>query len=212
MIGFNLSSDIIITLLNLNSFNIFIEELVNYLISYNFSKKSVLTHLNIKVLKKINSFNTELKIVLRNLFSIKIKSLTELKLFTDIIIDNKAKYIYLMEILRNNWIPFYTITLNEISRKTITKFNKLKENIPFLVPRSLEKMIFKENELKAKKKDCNFYVNEDMFYALKYLFTYRYTNSTLGFFEIKNIIFTILKYIYLTSNINLSHKLEESTH
>ena len=49
-----------------------------------------------------------------------------------------------------------------------------------------------------------------MFYALKYLFTYRYTNSTLGFFEIKNIIFTILKYIYLTSNIKISHKLEES--
>ena len=187
-----------------------LEELVNYLISYNFSKKSVLTHLNIKILKKINSFNTELKIVLRNLFNIKIKSLTELKLFTDIIIDNKAKYIYLMEILSNNWIPFYTITLNEISSKTITKFSKLKENIPFLVPRSLEKMIFKENELKAKKKDCNFYVNEEMFYALKYLFTYRYTNSTLGFFEIKNIIFTILKYIYLTSNIKISHKLEES--
>ena len=117
-----------------------------------------------------------------------------------------------MEILRNNWIPFYTITLNEISKKTITKFNKLKENIPFLVPRSLEKMMFKENELKAKKKDCNFYVNEEMFYVLKYLFTYRYTNSTLGFFEIKNIIFTILKYIYLTSNIKISHKLEEPLH
>ena len=186
------------------------KELVNYLISYNFSKKSVLTNLSIKILKKINSFSTELKIILRNLFSIKIKNLTEIKLFTDIIIDNKAKYIYLMEILRNNWIPFYTITLNEISNKTITKYNILKQNLSFLVPRSLETKIFKENELKAKKKDCNFYVNEEMFYVLKYLFTYRYTNSTLGFFEIKNIIFTILKYIYLTSNIKISHKLEES--
>ena len=187
-----------------------LEELVNYLNSYIFCKRSALTHLSIKILKKINSFNTELKIILRNLFSIKIKSLRELKLFSDIIIENKAKYIYLMEILSNNWIPFYTITLNEISNKTITKFNKLKENIPFLVPRSLEKIIFKENELKEKKKDCNFYVNEDMFYALKYLFTYRYTNCTLGFFEIKNIIFTILKYIYLASDIKISHKLEES--
>ena len=186
------------------------KELVNYLISYNFSKKSVLTNLSIKILKKINSFSTELKIILRNLFSIKIKNLTEIKLFTDIIIDNKAKYIYLMEILRNNWIPFYTITLNEISNKTITKYNILKQNLSFLVPRSLETKIFKENELKAKKKDSNFYVNEEMFYVLKYLFTYRYTNSTLGFFEIKNIIFTILKYIYLTSNIKILHKLEES--
>ena len=187
-----------------------LEELVNYLNSYNFSKKSALTHLSIKIHKKINSFNTELKMILRNLFSIKIRSLTELKLFTDIIIDNKAKYFYLMEILKNNWIPFYTITLNELSNKTIAKFNKLKENISFLVPRSLEKMIFKENELKVKKKDYNFYVNEEMFYALKYLFTYRYTNSTLGFIEIKNIIFTILKYIYLTSNAKITHKLEDS--
>jgi hypothetical protein len=184
--------------------------LVNYLVSPDFSKKSVLTHLNIKILKKINSFNTELKIILRNLFNIKIRRLTNLKLFTDIIIDNKAKYIYLMEILRNNWIPFYTITLNEISNKTITKYNSLKENIPFLVPRSIETKIFKENELKEKKKDSNFYLNEEMFYFLKYLFTYRYTNNTLSFFEIKNIIFTILKYIYLTSNIKISHKLEES--
>ena len=186
------------------------EELVNYLISYNFSKKSALTHLSIKILKKINYFSTELKMILRNLFSIKIKNLTELKLFTDIIIDNKAKYIYLMEILRNNWIPYYTITLNEISNNTISKYNKLKQNLPFLVPRSLETKIFKENELKAKKKDSNFYVNEEMFYALKYLFTYRYTNNTLGFFEIKNIIFIILKYIYLTSNIKILHKLDQS--
>ena len=49
-----------------------------------------------------------------------------------------------------------------------------------------------------------------MFYALKYLFTYRYTNNTLGFFEIKNIIFIILKYIYLTSNIKILHKLDQS--
>ena len=74
--------------LDLITFN----KLVEYLTTYNFSINSVLKNLSIKLLNKITSFNTEVKLILRKLFNIKIKTLLEIKLFTNIIIYNRAKY------------------------------------------------------------------------------------------------------------------------
>ena len=183
------------------------KKLVNYLTSYNFSNKSNLKKLNIKLLNKITAFNTDIKIILRNLFNIKIKNLLELTLFTNIIIDNKVKYIQLINILKYNWIPSYLITLNEESNEIITSFNFIKKNILFLITYSMEKNIFKEIEIKNKRKDGIYQKNDEIFWILKYIFNCRY--NILNYFEIKYLIFTILKYLYLTSDIKLSHKIEK---
>ena len=188
------------------------DKLVNYLTSYNFSINSALERLNIKLLNKITSFNTEIKVILRKLFNIKIKTLLELGLFTNLIINNKANYSYLIKILKYNWIQTYTIILNDESNKIIHINNNLKNDLSFLVPSTLENIVFKETFLKEKKREKNNQKkdqNDEIFWILKYLFICRYSNNKLSFFEVQNLSFTILQFLYLTSNVKLLHKIEE---
>jgi hypothetical protein len=188
------------------------DKLVNYLTSYNFSINSALERLNIKLLNKITSFNTEIKVILRKLFNIKIKTLLELGLFTNLIINNKANYSYLIKILKYNWIQTYTIILNDESNKIIHINNNLKKDLSFLVPSTLENIVFKETFLKEKKREKNNQKkdqNDEIFWILKYLFICRYSNNKLSFFEVQNLSFTILQFLYLTSNVKLLHKIEE---
>ena len=188
--------------------------LVNYLTSYEFSIKSLLTNLNIKLLNNITYFNTKIKIILRKLFDIKIKTLLELKFFSNLIIDNKINYFYLIKILKYNWIPSYVITLNKKSEEISLSFNWIKKDVDFLISCSIEKKIYKEIDLNLNKKDKNDQkndINDEVFWMLKYIFYCRYSNFKLNFLEIKSIIFGILKYLYLTSNIKLSHNIEESS-
>jgi hypothetical protein len=188
------------------------DKLVNYLTSYNFSINSALERLNIKLLNKITSFNTEIKVILRKLFNIKIKTLLELGLFTNLIINNKANYSYLIKILKYNWIQTYTIILNDESNKIIHINNNLKNDLSFLVPSTLENIVFKETFLKEKKREKNNQKkdqNDEIFWILKYLFICRYSNNKLSFFEVQNLSFTILQFLYLTSEVKLLHKIEE---
>ena len=188
------------------------DKLVNYLTSYNFSINSALERLNIKLLNKITSFNTEIKVILRKLFNIKIKTLLELGLFTNLIINNKANYSYLIKILKYNWIQTYTIILNDESNKIIHINNNLKNDLSFLVPSTLENIVFKETFLKEKKREKNNQKkdqNDEIFWILKYLFICRYSNNKLSFFEVQNLSFTILQFLYLTSNVKLLHNIEE---
>ena len=186
------------------------EELVKYLTSYEFSNKSVLTSLSIKLLKKVSNFNTKIKLILRKLFEIKIKSLLELKLFSNLIINNKVGYIYLIKIIKNNWIPSYVITLNEKSDEICSIFNFLQNEAEFLVSCSIEKQIFYNIPIiKKDKNDQKYDINDEIYWILKYIFYCRYTDYHLNFLEVKNIIFSILKYLYMTSKIKLSHKIEE---
>jgi hypothetical protein len=188
------------------------DKLVNYLTSYNFSINSALERLNIKLLNKITSFNTEIKVILRKLFNIKIKTLLELGLFTNLIINNKANYSYLIKILKYNWIQTYTIILNDESNKIIHINNNLKKDLSFLVPSTLENIVFKETFLKEKKREKNNQKkdqNDEIFWILKYLFICRYSNNKLSFFEVQNLSFTILQFLYLTSEVKLLHKIEE---
>ena len=182
--------------------------LINYITSYNFSIKSKLISLNIKLLNKITTFNTEIKIILRELFGIKIKSLLNLKLFTNIIIENKADYSYLIKIIKSNWIPSYTIILNEKSDEVIDFFNISQEKIPFIVSSSIENIIFKDAKLKLINRKDNIQEDE-IFWILKYIFNCKYSDRSLNILEIQNLIYHILKYLYLTSNVKLSHKIEE---
>ena len=188
------------------------DKLVNYLTSYNFSINSALERLNIKLLNKITSFNTEIKVILRKLFNIKIKTLLELGLFTNLIINSKANYSYLIKILKYNWIQTYTIILNDESNKIIHINNNLEKDISFFVPSNLENIVFKESFLKEKKREKNNQKkdqNDEIFWILKYLFICRYSHNKLSFFEVQNLSFTILQFLYLTSNVKLLHKIEE---
>ena len=189
------------------------EELINYLTSFEFSRKSLLSSLTIKILKNITYFNTKLKLLLRKLFDIKIKSLLELKFFSNIIISNKMNYIYLLNIMKNNWIPSYVITLNEKSKDIQTKFNNIKNEIKFLVSNCIRDIIFKDvpqDSINKNRNSQNNDINDEVLWMLKYIFYCRYSNWGLNFLEIKNINFSIFKYLYFTSSIKLRHKLEES--
>ena len=180
-------------------------KIVNYLTSYNFSIKSSLIHLSIKLLNKIVYFDTEIKNAFNKLFNIKIKNLLELELYSNIIIKNKINYSYLIKMLSNNWIPSYKIILNEneVTNKIINDNNN--KEIYFLVSKSIENIV-KKNEQKDSfnKSDIKNDENE-VFWILKYLFNCKYSNQSLTFFEIKYLIFTILKYLYLTFNVKISY-------
>ena len=186
--------------------------LVNYLTSYDYSNKSKLITLKIKLLNKITKFDTHIKNILRNLFGIKIKSLLNLQLFTNINIENKANYSYLIKILKYNWIPSYTIIFNEKSEKVLGMFDYSDKNISFLVSSSIENIVFKDTKIKIRNKESNNQEDEDeIFWILKYLFNCKYSDESLSFLEIRNLIFNILKYIYLTSNAKLFHKIQEES-
>jgi hypothetical protein len=184
--------------------------LVNYLTSYEFSSKSSLTNLNIKLQNKIIYFDTKIKLLMRQLFDIKIKTLLELKFFSNIMIRSKSNYFYLIKILKNNWIPSYVIALNQKSK--ILNKNSIKD-VDFLVSKSIENKVFNEYELSLIKKDKNEKVNDsndEVFWMLKYIFYFRYSHYYLNFIDVKNIIFGILKYLYFTSKVKLTHDIFEA--
>ena len=184
-----------------------LNQLVNYLTSYEFSSKSSLNNLSIKILRNITYFGTKIKLILRKLFSIKIKSLLELNIFSNIIISDKFNYLYLIKSLRYNWIPSYVITLNKKSKDTLAKYFFIKNDISFLVTCSIENYIFQDvpiNTIKKDKNDQKNDINDEVVWMLKYIFYCRYSKYSLTFLEVKNIIFSILKYLYLTSNVKLN--------
>ena len=179
-------------------------KLVDYLTSYEFSSNSLLTNLNIKILRNITYFGTNIKFIIRKLFNIKIKTLLELKLFSNINISNNLNCQYLLKILKNNWIPSYVITLNKKSKDFLNILNSQK-NEQFLVSCSIEKDIFQEvTSIKKDKNDQKNDKNDEVFWMLKYILYCKYSSFSLTFSEVNNIIFTILKYLYLTSNIKLN--------
>ena len=91
-----------------------------------------------------------------------------------------------MNILKDNWIPNYTITFHSKSNKILNKCQTLLKDI-FYYPSN------DENEF---------------FWILKYLFKVKYANSLTNFFNIKSYINDILKYICNKKEIKVNHSLE----
>ena len=168
--------------LDLNTF----KNLVKYLTSYKFSSESNLETLSIRLNKSITSFTTELKIIFRQLFYIKISKLSELNIYSNIIIKNQANYYYLINILKDNWIPDYTITFNPLSKEILNKLENLTKNISHFIPNDEAKV----------------------FWYLKYIFNVKYVNSLINFISIKNCINCILKYLYSKKEVKINHYLE----
>ena len=180
--------------------------LVDYLTSYEFSSKSSLQFLDIKLMNKITEFNVKIKFLLQKLFYIKIKNLLELKLFSNIIIKDTFNYLHLIKLLTYNWIPSYVITLNKIS--LLKKIDYYMKNIPFLIFPTIEKNcsnifeIINENAI-INKTDC--IKDNELFWMLKYIFYCKYSEYNLNFFEVKILIFNISQFLYPIANAKLSH-------
>ena len=182
------------------------DNLLQYLTSYDFSINTNLSHLNIKLLRMITNFNIQMKLMLQRLFSINLKNLLELKLCTNLIIDKKANYLFFLKLLHNNWIHSYVITLNKKSRLTVGFFNLFKNNkIYFLVSETIQNIVFQDTFSLMRKH--NFFSTEIFWILKRYLFKKRKEDDiNVGKFGMQYIIFNILKYLFLTSNVKLEHQ------
>ena len=182
------------------------DNLLQYLTSYDFSINTNLSHLNIKLLRMITNFNIQMKLMLQRLFSINLKNLLELKLCTNLIIDKKANYLFFLKLLHNNWIHSYVITLNKKSRLTVGFFNLFKNNkIFFLVSETIQNIVFQDTFSLMRKH--NFFSTEIFWILKRYLFKKRKEDDiNVGKFGMQCIIFNILKYLFLTSNVKLEHQ------
>ena len=178
--------------------------------SYEFNINSSLQKLSIGLLNTIIDFTIEIKILLRKLFSIKIRQLITLNIYSNIIIDDEIEYDYLLQILNNNWISEYNIILNRNSEKIIYTFPDDIKKLKFYVPHNLEKqllepddiMILKDNPITLEV-DNNKDYYDDAYWYLKNIFenVYKMKNDQ----KVKKLIMGILKYLYFlkTPKINL---------
>ena len=162
------------------------KSMVKYLTSYKFASESNLETLSIRLNNSLLYFTVKLKIILRELFYLKISKLSELNLYTNLIIKKEFDYLFLINILKDNWIPSYTITFNSKSFDIINKHQTFMNNISYYVS---------NDENKA-------------FWFLKYLFNVKYGNSLINFFNIKSYINGIMKYLFKTKAIKINHSLE----
>ena len=183
------------------------DKLVNYLTSYNFSIQSNLSYITIKLIGAITNFNTQIKLIFQKLFNINLINLIKLNLFTNLIINKKMNYLFLNKLLQNNWISNYVITLNEQSKKIINYYNIFgRKKILFLVSESIQNIVFKESGNFIVRR--NKFHSSEIYWILKILFINKQRNNYtyLGYFEIQYLIFTILKYLFLTANAKLEHE------
>ena len=194
--------------LNIGDLDIFtFDKLVNYLTSYNFSIQSNLSYITIKLIGAITNFNTQIKLIFQKLFNINLRNLIKLNLFTNLIINKKMNYLFLNKLLQNNWISNYVITLNEQSKKIINYYNIFgRKKILFLVSESIQNIVFKESGNFIVRR--NKFHSSEIYWILKILFINKQRNNYtyLGYFEIQYLIFTILKYLFLTANAKLEHE------
>ena len=193
--------------LNIGDLDIYtFDKLIQYLTCYDFSINSNLSHLSIKLLGMFTNFNIQMKLLLQRLFNISLRNLLELKLFTNLIIDKKANYLFFLKLLQNNSIPSYLITLNKKSKKTIAYFNLFKVNkIYFLISETIQNLVFKDTFNLMRQH--NFFLNEIYWVIKIYLLRMQKRNDIfVGKFGMQGIIFTILKYLFFTSNVKLEHQ------
>jgi len=191
------------------------KELTKYLTSYKFSKYSFLKKLSISLLDSIIEYTNEIKNLFYKIFSIKIKQLTELNLYTNIYMS-KDTYLDLFDIFRNNWTSKLRLILNPKTEFDPIYLEEEKNKIKFLVSHTLEEKLLSKDELitrnkifydKEKKmvKEC--YKNDDIYWLVWRLFNKKGKNKPQV--NQKDIIFNVLQYFYFTKNIEINHKLED---
>ena len=215
--------------LNIGDLDIYtLGQLTNYLSSYTFFKVSCLQNLKIGILNCFINFNKEIEYILNKLFSIQIKTLKEIKVFSNFIIKNKNSFYKIFE---NNWISSCILTLNEkseyswkqkeiddrinqimeeddIKKKNINDSNiKNKEQkILYLLHNELELEMLTPNERASRKKKNLINTDCEIAWFLKYIFIFEFSKKrgfTINYYELKNIIFNILKFLYFTKTAKI---------
>ena len=206
-------------ILNIGDCDIFtFKELTKFLTSYNFSKKSSLEQLSISLLNSIIEYTDEINNIFCKLFSIKIKQLISLNIYTNIYINND-KYFELIDIFKNNWISKYRFIFNPKSEIDINYLNKVKNNnLFYLVSHSLESKLLSNEELVLKNKIFNNknsieWDKEDSLYWIMWQIFYNKNKNKIKEKKIKKTtlkdnIFNTLKYFYFYEKVEIIHTLE----
>ena len=206
-------------ILNIGDCDIFtFKELTKFLTSYNFSKKSSLEQLSISLLNSIIEYTDEINNIFCKLFSIKIKQLISLNIYTNIYINNE-KYFELIDIFKNNWISKYRFIFNPKSEIDINYLNKVKNNnLFYLVSHSLESKLLSNEELVLKNKIFNNknsieWDKEDSLYWIMWQIFYHKNKNKIKEKKIKKTtlkdnIFNTLKYFYFYEKVEIIHTLE----
>ena len=199
-----------------------LRELTRHLCSYNFYKTSSLQYLAIGLLNHIVKYTKEIKFLFNELFSIKLKTLKELKVYSNVNIDDKNSFY---SIFIGNWIPNCTLTLNDISELSwkkkemdkkinqiideqnskANKNNKVKK-IMYLLHHELEDEILTPNEISIRKKRNLEKIENDAAWYLRHILIMKYLKKNKNennYYELKSINFNILKYLYFTKSANI---------
>ena len=194
-------------------------ELTKFLTSLKFCRKSSLKKLSISLINSIIEYKKEIKINLYKIFSIRIRQLEQLNIYTNIYMT-KEDYFNSFDIFKNNWISKCRLTLNE--RTDIDENNleiEQNNNIVYLVPHSLEDELLPNDELVIRNKifnnanDKNIIdrdKDDNIYWILKQIFNKKYNNfgNKIKIRSRKKIIFNTLKYLYFTKDVDIKHHLE----
>ena len=184
-----------------------LKTLTKFLCSYKFFISSNLRTLTIGLLYFLTQFNKEVEFLLNEIYSIKIKTLLEITVHSNILIKQQEKF---HKILENNWISSCKLYLNEKCEFfwEQNKPNK-KGKIIYLLHHELEEEKLTRNDFVQKKK-INM-TNTDCIIAfyLKYKLIFFYSKEKkikLSYYDQKKIIFNILKYLFFTKTANVVYK------
>ena len=203
-----------LTNLKLGDMDIFtLRQLTLFLSSYKFFICSNLRTLTIGLLFSIIHFNKEIEFLFNEIFSIKIKTLLEITVYSNILIKEQNNF---NKILENNWIYSCNLFLNDKSeifwkQNILNKKDKKVEDkkILYLLHHELEEEKLTRNEVvlrnkrKMTKTDCI------VAFYLRYLLIFKYSKEKkikLNYYEQKSIIFNILKYLYFTKTAKIEYK------
>ena len=209
-----------LVLLNIGDCDIFtMKELIKFLTSFNFCKKSSLRTISISLLNSLIVFNEEIKNILYKIFSIKIKQLLELNIYTNIYI-NKDIYLECHDLFCNNWISKCRLVFNPKSEIYIYDLNEdINNNIIYLVSHSLEDKLLSSEELvhrnniffdKNKKNTIDNNKDDYIYWIVKIIFYRKYKEQINYIQKLRNekyFIFNILKYLFFSKNVEINHNI-----
>ena len=181
------------------------KSLIYYVASYKFSKNSNLKKLSLGLIKSIRRINKELEYLLIRVFSVKMKQLIELNIYSNITINKKEEYFDFLKIFKNSCISKCTFILNENSEDVINlkECIEKRNNIKYLITFNSEK----ENVEQNNNSDIS-----EIFWILKYLFQKNFSpkkapnsKDSLFIFLVNNI----LSYNYSSKNMIIQHYINE---
>ena len=185
-------------------------ELTKFLTSYKFSQKSELKKLSISLINSIIEYTSVIKNNFYKIFSIKLKKLSELNVYTNLYI-NKDTYLDLIDIFKYNWISKCRLLLHP--RSDIDNIIIQNNKIIHLVPHNLENQLLSNDELVIRNKifDENqkkINSEDNLYWILIQVFIKKNKKDRINIKYKKKTIFNILEYLYFTKPVEIFHQLD----